>query len=436
MSDSTLDIGRSEPATGPDGSAVPSRGQPEAATAGDAASEPQPTATFRDLALTPPAPVSIVPAEQATRAVTLDEATLTKLEAMVAGYLDAVTSLDPMAPAFASRANDIRTLGDDDLRASAAVSNRLINRPGAALERAGGAEGAAVYQSLISLRRTVEDLDPGRQGNLLAPRKVLGVVPFGNRIRDYFTKYRSGQSHLNAIINALNSGQAELVKDNAAVEQEKANLSQVMERLRQYVYLAERLDAGLSTRVHELEPSDPDKARVLQEDLLFYIRQKVQDLLTQLAVSVQGFMALDVIRRNNEELIKGVDRATTTTVSALRTAVVVAQALADQKLVLDQITALNSTTSSLIESTSAMLRQQSGQINEQAASATVQLSSLQTAFDNIYRTIDEIDAFRLKSLDSMSQTIEALAGQIARSQAQVDRIEAAGTPEDRTAPSG
>ena len=83
-----------------------------------------------------------------------------------------------------------------------------------------------------------------------------------------------------------------------------------------------------------------------------------------------------------------------------------------------------------------MLRQQSGQINEQAASATVQLSSLQTAFDNIYRTIDEIDAFRLKSLDSMSQTIEALAGQIAGSQAQVDRIEAAGTPEDRTAPSG
>ncbi|MEJ7697304.1 MAG: toxic anion resistance protein [Candidatus Limnocylindrales bacterium] len=106
---------------------------------------------------------------------------------------------------------------------------------------------------------------------------------------------------------------------------------------------------------------------MLKEDMLFSVRQKHQDLLTQLAVSVQGYLALDVIRRNNLELIKGVQRATTTTVSALRTAVIVARALADQKLVLDQITALNTTTSNLIESTSEMLRHQSGQINEQAA---------------------------------------------------------------------
>src|ERR1700739_4781328 len=109
------------------------------------------------------------------------------------------------------------------------------------------------------------------------------------------------------------------------------------------------------------QSTDPDKAKSLQEDGLFYVRQKVQDLLTELAVSAQGYMALDMIRQNNLELIKGVDRATTTTVSALRTAVIVAQALNNQKLVLDQINAPNTTTSNLIESTSEMLKQQSGQ---------------------------------------------------------------------------
>ena len=420
MSDSTLDIGKSEPATGTSPNQPPTPGGDEALSA--------PVAGGADSdALAPPAPVAIVNPEQAGQAVKLDAATLAKLEQMVAGYLDAVTSLDPHAAEFASRANDIRTLGDEDVRAAASVSNRLLDRRGGAMAGTGSGEGAAIYQALISLRRTVEDLDPGRQGNLLSPRKLLGVVPLGNRLRDYFTKYRSGQGHLNAIINALTSGQAELAKDNAAIEQEKANLWQIMERLRQYAYLAERLDSGLAARVAELGATDPDKARVLQEDLLFFVRQKAQDLLTQLAVSVQGYMALDVVRRNNEELIRGVDRATTTTVSALRTAVVVAQALVDQKLVLDQITALNSTTSSLIESTSAMLRQQSGQINEQAASSTIELSSLQTAFDNIYATIDEIDAFRLKSLDTMATTIETLSAQVAKSQAQVDRIQAAGS---------
>ena len=152
------------------------------------------------------------------------------------------------------------------------------------------------------------------------------------------------------------------------------------------------------------------------------MRQKRQDLLTQLAVSVQGYLALDLIRRNNVELIKGVDRATTTTISALRTAVIVAQALSDQKLVLDQITALNTTTGDLIESTSEMLHQQSGQISEQAASATIDLAKLQKAFQNIYMTMDEIDTFKVKALDNMQTTITALETELDKSQTYVNPI--------------
>src|SRR5579875_1411308 len=126
--------------------------------------------------------------------------------------------------------------------------------------------------------------------------------------------------------------------------------------------MAGKLDDALTEKIEVIEDSDPDKAKTMKEDVLFYVRQKQQDLLTQLAVSVQGYLALDLVRKNNIELIKGVDRAQTTTVAALRTAVIVAQALANQKLVLDQINALNATTNQMILSTSEMLRQQSGQI--------------------------------------------------------------------------
>jgi len=167
--------------------------------------------------------------------------------------------------------------------------------------------------------------------------------------------------------------------------------------------------------------------------MLFYVRQKMQDLTAQLAVSVQGYLSLDVIRRNNLELIRGVDRATTTTISALRTAVIVAQALGDQKLVLDQITTLNTTTSNLIESTSAMLRQQSAAINEGAAASTIDLEKLQAAFDNIYATMDEIDAFKLKALDTMSQTVATLTTQIDKAQSQLERAKPAPQPQPQPA---
>ena len=372
--------------------------------------------------LAPPAPVVAVPAAQASEMVKLDAATVTRLDAMVKAYLSAITSLDVHGVEFATKVKDIQKLGDEDVKASAGVSSRMLDKPMAAMTAGGLSQASTVSRSLLDLRNTVEDLDPGRQGDLLSPRKLLGLIPFGDRLRDYFDKYRSSQTHLDAIIKALFSGQDELVRDNASIEQEKANLWAVMGRLRQYVYLGQKLGAALEARIAEIAVTDPERARVLREDMLFYVRQKVQDLLVQLAVSVQGYLALDVIRKNNVELIKGVDRATTTTVSALRTAVIVAQALADQKLVLDQITALNTTTSNLIETTSRLLRDQSGKINEQAASATIDLAKLQAAFANIYATMDEIDTFKLRALDSMAKTVEALSAEVTKSQAYLDRV--------------
>jgi uncharacterized protein YaaN involved in tellurite resistance len=393
-----------------------------AAASGVAASvDAAPASGVGTLTLIPPAAVAVVAAPQAQDAVKLDPATLTKLDGMVNGYLDAISSLDVKDPKFDARVADIRKLGDDDIKASAQVSSRLLDRPVASMQHGGLSGSSSVSTSLIQLRRQIDDLDPAHQGDLLSAHKILGILPFGDKLRDYFGKYQSSQGHINAIITALYHGQDTLQKDNADLEQEKANLWGIMERLREYIYLAQKLDTGLAARIAQIQTTDPDRAKVLNEDMLFYVRQKVQDLATQLAVSVQGYLALDVIRRNNLELVKGVDRATTTTISALRTAVIVAQALVDQKLVLDQITALNTTTSNLIESTSVMLRQQSGAINEQAASATIDIQKLQHAFDNIYATMDEIDSFKLKALDNMSQTVDALTTQIGKAQTYLDR---------------
>jgi uncharacterized protein YaaN involved in tellurite resistance len=373
------------------------------------------------LVLVPPAPVTTVVEAQAIDAVALDPATEARLDELVAGYLDALASLDPHDPQFEAHAAEIRRLGDDEARAAAQISSRLLNRPVVTMERSSLSASSSVSKSLLDLRHQVDDLDPAHAGDLISPRKLFGVIPFGRRISNYFARYRSSQSQINAIIGALQNGQGQLTRDNADLEQEKAALWTNMGRLRQYIYMAQKLESGLAARIATIATTDPARADVLREDMLFYARQKVQDLATQLAVGVQGYLAMDLVKRNNNELIRGVDRATTTTVAALRTAVIVAQALSDQKLVLDQISALNSTTSNLIESTSVMLRQQSAAVNEQAASATIDMAKLQAAFDNIYATMDEVDAFRLKALDSMSVTIADLTTQVGKARTYLDR---------------
>jgi uncharacterized protein YaaN involved in tellurite resistance len=179
----------------------------------------------------------------------------------------------------------------------------------------------------------------------------------------------------------------------------------------------------LEEKAAELELSDPAKSRAIKESALFYVRQRTQDLLTQMAVTVQGYLALDLVKKNNVELVKGVDRASTTTVGALRTAVTVAQAMTNQKLVLDQITALNTTTANIIDSTGQLLRDNTARIHEQAAGATIPLETLSRAFQNIYDTMDAIDTFKLKALDSMKQTSEALEQEVQKSKGYIARAE-------------
>ncbi|MFB4262103.1 toxic anion resistance protein [Nonomuraea sp. GTA35] len=372
-----------------------------------------------DLVLTPPAPVTPVPAETAATMLPMADERAAELTAKAREFAGELGGIDPRSPEFSRKVHDISSMGDTEIRSASQVANRMLKRPVAALDAARG-EGAdaqgRVASGLVALRRTVVDLDPKQAAS--GPRKLLGLIPFGDRLRDYFAKFHSAQKHLDDIIRALKSGQDELLRDNAAIEGEKANLWEAMTRLQEYAVMAKAMDAALEERI---AVADETQATALRSDALFAVRQKHQDLLTQLAVSAQGYLALDLVRKNNLELSKGVDRATTTTVAALRTAVTVAQALANQKLVLDQITALNATTSDLILATSEMLRTQAGAIQNQAAATTVDLDTLRQAFDNVYATMDLIDSFRAKAVDSMAVTVDSLTSELEHARTYLDR---------------
>ena len=368
----------------------------------------------------PEAPPLVIETQAPKMAPQVAAEAIPELDAKVDTFLTALSSTATNSPEFAAQAENVRTMGDADIRKAAETSNRMLEQPVRALKEGGIAQGSAVGKTLLELRRTVEDLDPSQA---TGAKKWLDMLPFGDKVTDYFRKYQSAQTQLNGILHSLRNGQDELTKDNVALNLEKTNLWAVMGRLNQYVYVAERLDAKLAARIAELELTDPEAAKALSQDVLFYVRQKHQDLLTQLAVSIQSYLAIDIIIKNNIELIKGVDRASTTTISALRTAVIVAQALGNQKLVLDQITALNTTTSGMIQRTSEMLRDNSAAIQEQAASSSIGMEQLQAAFANIYATMDSIDEFKLKALDSMSATIGVLETEVEKSRSYLDRVQ-------------
>ncbi|NEN04778.1 toxic anion resistance protein [Diaminobutyricibacter tongyongensis] len=378
-----------------------------------------------DLVLTPPRAVSELNDDQAVGMVALPPEKRAEIVKKAEEFVAALSAEEPGSPEFTRKVDDIARMGEKEIRSSADVSNRMLERPASSLASARGRGRPSdpqtdVARTLQDLRATITDLDPGH-ADLTGAKGVFGRIPGGRRLMHYFERYQPAQKHLDAIITALISGQDELLKDNAAIELERANLWKTMGKLGEYATLAAALDDATEARIAVLRTTDPKMADTLTADALFPIRQRRQDLTTQIAVSVQGYLALDVVRRNNVELIKGVERARTTTVSALRTAVIVSQALANQRLVLDQISALNDATNAMIERTGELLKQQTTMVNEGAASSGVSIETLQHAFDNVFATMDAIDGYRAQSVETMAVTVDALEKQVARSRSYLDR---------------
>ena len=373
------------------------------------------TKTETKLKLDPPEALNPIAPAEAAGLVPLKTEETTELDKRVAQFVEELAALDANSPEFGKKVDQLTAMGRKEIAEAAGASNRFLDRPVKAIDKDTG-----IGADLTELRRTVEALDPKGASK---PRKLLGIIPFGNTVDRYFDKYRSSQTHISRILGSLANGKDELLMDNAAIDTERAGLWKTMHKLEQMVHISKSLDKQLEDKAAELDATDPAKAKAIRESALFYTRQRTTDLLTQTAVTVQGYLALDLVKKNNVELVKGVDRASTTTVSALRTAVTVAQAMTNQKLVLQQITALNTTTAGMIDSTGEMLRTQTGAIHEQAASSTIPLETLQRAFQNIYETMDQIDRFKLQALDNMKQTVNTLSSEVEKSKGYIARAE-------------
>jgi len=297
----------------------------------------------------------------------------------------------------------------EKLQFKAARQSEMLKQPLRQLSAKGG-EGAGVADTLIELKIQVEALDPA--GVDFSPgwfSRMLGYLPFvGTPVKRYFSRYESASATLDAIVKSLEKGREELKRDNITLRADQEELQAVVVELADSLTYAQGIDARLSQRLAEEIPADDPLAGFIRDEILFSLRQRIQDMQQQLLVSQQGVLTSALIVRNNEELIRGVNRALTVTVNALSVAVTLALALANQRLVLDKIEAVNRSTEKIIADSARQLREQGATIHRQAATTQIDVGVLRQAFADIRVALNDIASFRRNALPEMSRRIAAL----------------------------
>ena len=144
-----------------------------------------PETTTPVITLEPPKPVAVVPQDEADQMVKLDQTKVPELDAKVNDFVMHVLQTPINTSVFDEKVNAIHQLGSAEIRASAQIANRMLDRPAKSMDKA-LFDNSPIAKSLTELRGVVEDLDPSRQGSLDSPRKFLGIIPMGKTVQDYF----------------------------------------------------------------------------------------------------------------------------------------------------------------------------------------------------------------------------------------------------------
>ena len=314
------------------------------------------------------------------------------------------------------------------LQKEAARRSAILKQPLTKL-MADSEEGGKVASSLIDLKMQVEDLDPA-QVDLDAGflTRMLGYIPgVGTPIKRYFSRFENASTAIDAIINSLEAGREQLKRDNLTLSDDQKAMRALTLKLEKTVKLGQLIDKRLQDALDTELTQDSANYTFIAEELLFPLRQRIQDLQQQLIVNQQGYLTTEMIIRNNKELMRGVNRALNTTISALQVGVTLALALANQKIVLEKVQAINETTEDLIAGTAKRLRTQGAAIQKQASSTMLDINVLKQAFADVSAALDDISTFRQNALPQMAENILELDKMAVKAEKEIRKVEKAET---------
>lgn len=343
-----------------------------------------------DLQLQPPEAGGVAPGDE----ITLDAKAAARLKAVAREFAGSFLTIDIHNPEFDRSVSQIATIGSEEVRKLSEQARLTLSRS-SVRDRA----VAAINAQLARLRLVLDRLTPDE--DMLKPKKILGIFTRNSPISSYFDRYQSSEAEIEAALSTMMESRDMLFRDNVAISGHRTAARPLLVNLAEAIGMCASLDERFEKLSTQLDKSDPAKAQKLRSTALFEVRQRRNDLLTQMAVSQQSYAMLGMIGTNNLDLIKGIDRASSTTIAALQTAVVAAQTLANQNLVLDRINGVRVAAGSLIERASGATAEGNRQIDLAGSEAARQVASLRSAFADVRSSVVSLENQQQTALSSL-----------------------------------
>ena len=196
-------------------------------------------------------------------------------------------------------------------------------------------------------------------------KKILFFDP----IKKYFNNIKKEEENISNLVEILEKESNVLKNDNITLQIECERIKNIIELLNSECEKGELLKNTIQNEN-------------LDDSMLEKINKKIITLKEMLIVKEQSLLALELIIKNNKEVISNIERIKNVTVEALNTSVIVAYSLYNQKIILNKISKLKKSDEKLNNYTKKNLNMYK---NNQ-----ISINDLKESFSNALNTINEV----------------------------------------------
>lgn len=299
--------------------------------------------------------------------------------------------------------DEIRNIAAPDMKESSELSSSLLEGRLQEKTEENVGKKSGIATNLAQLRVQIDRLNPGR-------RKFFGLVPIP--FHEMVRKYESSADHVEAILKALEDSANNVALDSQTLHVDRSKLRKHMLNLSKSIFTLEEFDKELSEQIEALDATDPERADYLRSTVLVEARQRHQDVKMHLLVLAQAHKGIDLSLDNHAMLQREVSRVSTTTVTALKTALIMKHAALGQKQMHDIMDSTKEVTERLMESAVDDITEVSARNSERASSTVIDLGKLRDAWDKLDQAQIAADEARAHAAEDIKQNLAALESSI------------------------
>lgn len=374
------------------------------------------------LELQAPDVIAPVPLSKVAGAVKLPEAMQEKISTQLESFMQSLLQGDPQSDEFKSKLDAAFSVGRKQIAESTTLSNRFTQK-----DFRDVADSPA-YQAISNMRVLFDELNPAKQGDLFSPTKILGIpIPFGNKLASYLRRYESADSQLANLHTQIVQAKDEIAKDVAALGVARQQIWASLEKLEGASVFIRSLDDGLSQAIGEMKHTEPERARALEQEVLYYVRQNLGDVQAAQALAINAYNVMSELRKTGRETMNGCDRVSTLGMAALSVAVTLARATGNQIKTQQMLNGVKSDINNLISATGDALNTHVDATAKFASEPLLGVQQLQSMFDKTFNAMDKMDKYRSEALSTMQTNNLMIRQQLLKAQERIQHDHSAHT---------